>query len=219
MKAIVIAIILLLAISNATATRVLLQDDFEDGSYTDSWTIDWSHTGNPEGDPEQQDFEPQDVKCEGSNCYLRGHTTQDGGHVKNAPVLYTGNPTNVGSWQFDSRLLSTEDDQHNFIVLSTGDKLFKDNLYWVAHRKSGISLEKRIDRTQYTTLISGEGLGDQSDQWYTIKFTRDANGLWNLFVDDALVGEAVDTTFTDLPYLMIGRYGDFDNIVVTASAD
>jgi hypothetical protein len=194
---------------------ILIQENFNIGSYS-NWEIDWSHSGNPEGDPAQKDFQPPEVKCEKgtNNCYLRGHTTQDSGHSKNAPVLYTRNPTNVGSWQFDSRLQPTEDDSANFIVLSTGDKSWNADYYMVLHSRDEISLQKRKNG-KFETLISGTGLGGQDDQWHQIKVTRDTNGLWSLFKDRALLGKREDSTFTDLPYLMIGRYGDFDNIIVT----
>lgn len=50
--------------------------------------------------------------------------------------------------------------------------------------------------------------------WHTIKVTRDSSGSWELFVDDVSKGTAVDNTYTQLPYICIGRYGGFDNILV-----
>ncbi len=57
--------------------------------------------------------------------------------------------------------------------------------------------------------------GPVSTDWHTLKISRDNFGKWELFVDDLRIGTVVDNTYTDFPYIFIGRYGGFDNILVT----
>ncbi|MBI4639562.1 MAG: hypothetical protein HY731_02645 [Candidatus Tectomicrobia bacterium] len=204
--------------SSQGQTATLLYDDFYDGSYLDGtpvqWEIDWTHPNDPSG--VRRDFDPPEVICEGSDCYLNGHTTFDPGVTKNATLLFTANPTTVGGWQFDSRLKSTEDDQWNFFLISAIRFPSLGGLgYAVSHTQSGeVSLTLRRHPIS-TTLISASGFGGKDDIWHTIKATRNAAGEWKLFVDGALVGTTVDNTLTTLPYFFIGRYGSYDNVIVT----
>ncbi len=189
-------------------------DDFNDGLYTDSWNIDWSHSGNPSGNPSQQDFIPQDVICNGFNCYLEGHTAFDPGYDKSAPFLYIDNPTQTGQWQMDSQLKSSQVAPTNFLLLSSDHTPYNGDYYGIKHTPDELSLYKNINNT-FTTLISINDFGGKDDIWHTIRTSRSINGEWKLYADDLWIGSVVDNSITDLSYLMIGRYGAFDNILVS----
>jgi hypothetical protein len=57
--------------------------------------------------------------------------------------------------------------------------------------------------------------GPFSVGWHTIKASRDSSGTWELCVDGVVVGTVVENTYSDLSRIFIGRYGGFDNIIVS----
>ncbi|MCW4039888.1 MAG: ABC transporter substrate-binding protein [Candidatus Bathyarchaeota archaeon] len=189
-----------------------LSDDFEDGDFTDdpTWLIDYTHSGDPDGS--EMDLDPPTLMTDHTN-YFEGQGTSP----PRTGWLYTSNPTNVGSWQFDSRITLANDGYNNLIL--GGDHTFWDgSLYTVYHDWNGGNPRIRflIDfpwMGSVVTLIDA-GEGYELDRWYTIKITRDSDGNWELFVDGVSKGTKHDETYTQLDWLGIGRYGGFDNVIV-----
>lgn len=183
-------------------TEILIKEDFNDGSYSDNNPVSCKLQYNT----------PPEIICESNECYWEGYTTNDSGHSALTTMLYTDNPTNIGSWQFDSRLKSSEDDQYNLIQLSNSGT--SNSAVYSIHqsKETDIVFDKILDGTR-TNLISKTGF--EEDVWYTIKITRNDEGEWKLFVNGSLIGTVVDNSITELPYLRIGRYGNIDNIIVS----
>ena len=188
----------------------VLSDDFEDEDFTNNptWTIDYTHSGDPTGEKKQFS----------APTLMTDHTYYFEGQTATYPltgVLYTSNPTNVGSWQFDSKLISP-DDQYNLLILGEDHSFWDGPLYRIVHSYNNgnplICFQRCDGWGIFTTLIdagTGYPLG-----WHTIMLTRDSSGTWELFIDGISKGTAVDNTYTELNYIGLGRYGGFDNILV-----
>ncbi len=218
---ITIPIVLIVVLSTASIVNsesapegsiILLKDDFEDGNFTNNptWNVDWTHFQDPDGS--NRDFSLPQLRTD-HTCYFEGTI-----NYPRTAFLYTSNPTTVGSWQFDSKLSSAED-QYNNLILTDIDNHWNSMRYEIAHQwNEGSPVVKfvrcdgdRAHRVRTTLMTSGP----VSTDWHTLKISRDNFGKWELFVDDLRIGTVVDNTYTDFPYIFIGRYGGFDNILVT----
>ncbi len=200
------------SIPQSSDERRLLSENFNNGIDWSTWQTDWSDGDNPTGNPAIKLYELPVLLCRSGNCYLEGYTTFDSGHSKNTALLYTGNPTTIGRWKYDSRL-STQNDSYNLLVLGDDKTSFDGQNYTFAHTLNGIVFYKNINHTLTNLLnytdVQNDGAG------HTLEMTRDSNGVWRFYFDTRFIGEVVDNQITDLRYLFIGRYGSIDNIIVS----
>jgi hypothetical protein len=201
----------------------LLRDGFNDGDYLDGepvvWSIDWSHSGNPNGDPSRLDFDPPTVECEVENCYLVGHTAESSG-LKNTALIYASNPTDVGRWQFVSRLPGPDPQAGNGIMLATDTTPWNGDYYGVSHTpesggRSTVRLVRKLG-SSFTDLIVVEG--PPQGEWATVAVSRDEAGTWTLYLNGGAVGVANDTAITTFPFFSVGRYAAYDNVVISSCA-
>lgn len=174
LKRALLALLFLLMTLPLAAQQVILNEDFEDGDFTQ----------NPEWVGDLDDWT---IVNEDGNNILR----LDGDNVNGGvSVLSTQSIANYGSWEFFVRLdgFATSDNNraHVFLISDRADVREGVNGYAVRVGESGANKFFRIVRFtngSATVLVTGSTL-IQQNIGYQVRVERDTDGLWSLFVSE-----------------------------------